>query len=392
MRTPINLPGLTAKVIYPASIFSLERHENIPYERFAYNVFREAISALGEKNLPLEFVVEFPFSTVSYPAWEVNCSVLAEKHSSGSLNKVIVQPPELLPTILFIFSACIGQHLFSDTGRDLCVKDPSLLNGYIQHFFDTASQLVSIYRTQGMASAIRTTYESIGVDFNAAKESFDYFDSLSFLIANHEVAHIYVSQLSLKFDNSKENSKAIEIIADLIASEWFFRRYVYFTPDMESYRESRKFTSHAEAVLANSKWAIETQLALLLLMGVSGAQGAGGRFHFEGGMCYPGSFGRYWLQQAWLFSAIEGELHEILPEEYRKHLTVIWKEYFNILCSSGVLSKRALQQVMDSDDVKIISQVADLVEANKIEELKPGIELLRSREKAAEVMRSQIKI
>lgn len=95
----------------------------------------------------------------------------------------------------------------------------------------------------------------------------DYFDSLSYLIANHEVAHIHVGQFLVGLDNSNEVSKAFEIIADLVATEWFFRRYVYFTPDTEAYRANRQFGSHAEAVWANAKWAIDSQLALLILMG-----------------------------------------------------------------------------------------------------------------------------
>jgi len=390
MRPPINLYGFTSEVIYPSSIFSLERHENLPYERFAYNVFREAISALDKNTLPLKLAVEFLSSSEACPGWEVNCSVRAEKSSSGNFDRIVIQSPELLPTLLLMFSVCIGRHLFSEEGRVLCLKDPNLLTAHIQRFFDSASSVVRAYRTQGLASAIRTGYEFLGINFSIVDKSIDCFDSLSYLIANHEVAHIHVGQFSVGFGNSKEVSKAFEIIADLVASEWLFRRYIYFTPDTEAYRLNRHFSSHAEAVWSNAKWAIDTQLALLILMGVSGAQASGGRFHFDGGMRHPGSFGRYWLQQAWLFAAIDGYFRKLLGDEAYQRLMTIWKEYFDILCGSGLVSRRALLQVVDDEDVQIISRVADLVESRKIEELRPGVEFLRSRQKDAEAMRSRM--
>lgn len=107
-------------------------------------------------------------------------------------------------------------------------------------------------------------------------------------------------------------------------------------------------------------------------------------------MSHPGSFGRYWLQQAWLFAAIDGYFRKLLGDEAYQFLDTIWKEYFDILCESGLISRRALRQVVDDEDVRIISRVADLVEANKIEELSPGIDFLRSRQKDAEAMRSKM--
>ncbi len=384
------LYGFTCEVIYPSFIFLLERYENLPYERFAYNVFREALSALDQKILPAKLVVEFVSSSESCPGWAINCSVRAEECSNSIPNRIIVQSPELLPTLLLMFSVCIGRKLFSDKGRVSYVKDPGLLISNIQYFFDSGSALVRSYRSEGAASAIRTGYESLGIDMGTVEQSMDHFDTLSYLIANHEVAHIHVGQLSKRFSDSNEPSKAYEIIADLISTEWLFRRYVYLTPDTEGYRTNRHFGSHAEAVWANAKWAIESQLALLILMGASGAQNSGGRFHFDEGINHPGSFIRYWLQQAWLFSAIEGHFGNLLGDS-RQDLTKIWEEYFGILCESGLISRRALRQVIDGQDDETISQVEMLVKTKKIEDLNPWIKkFVDWRKKSIESMKSKI--
>lgn len=388
MSKESELYGFTCEVSYPSSIFLLERHENLPYERFAYNVFREAISTLDQKILPLKLAVEFVSSSQTCPGWSINCSVRAEECSNSVPKRIIVQSPELLPILLVMFSVCIVGKLFSDKGRVKYIKDPSLLSSDIQHFFDSGSALVRSYRIEGAASAIRTGYESLGINMGTVEQSMDHFDTLSYLIANHEVAHIHVGQLSKEFSDLNEHSKAYEIISDLISTEWLFRRYVYLTPDTEDYRTNRHFGSHAEAVWANAKWAIESQLILLILMGASSAQNSSGRFHFDEGINHPGSFIRYWLQKAWLFSAIEGHFGNLLGNTYQD-LKRIWEEYFGILCESGLISRRALKQVIDGHDNDIISQVEMLVKTKKIEDLNPWIkEFVDWRKKSIETMKS----
>lgn len=390
MRPPLDLHGFTSEVVYPASIFSLKRHENMPYERFAFNVFGEAINKLDEHLLPKTLAVEFSPSSPERPAWAINCSVRSEEVTRSNPKRIVIQSPELLPTFLLMFSVCIGKKLFSNEGRKFYLQTPKSLSDDIQRFFDSASAVVQAYHSKGHASAIRAGYEFLKIEFDVFSDAMDHFDTLSYLIVNHEVAHIHVGQFSTTAHNSVETSKAFEIITDLVATEWLFRRYVCLTPDTEAYRKRRNLGSHKDAIWANAKWAIDSQLSLLLLMGVAKAQSSGGRFNFDGGLRHPGSFGRYWLQQAWLAGAIEGQFRDLLGNELHQELLKIWEEYFSIICEAGLVSRKSMQQVVDEDDVRIITRAANIAEANNIEDLSLGIHFLRSRAEAAKKVKTKM--
>lgn len=163
MRDPINVPGCTLKVIYPSSIYSLERHEIIPYERFAADVFRDCVQELTERHLPTHVTVSF--DTDDRPAWAINCSVRAEKA------RFIIETPELLPGMLAIFSHIIFPHF-----RSAALSDDSLdLRRSIQRFFDSGSAAVRAYKAQGLATAIRTAYEVANLDMISFQNCVDDF-------------------------------------------------------------------------------------------------------------------------------------------------------------------------------------------------------------------------
>lgn len=346
MKAPLNLDGAFCGVTYPSSIFSLEHHEIIVFERFAYNIFREAVSALAESYLPAELDVEFP-SSGETPAWALNCSIQASNFSAGMPTKVRVCVPQLLPPLLMWFSTSLCKGLFSNEGIQTYSENSELLHQDIQQFFDRVSAVVREFREHGLAFAIRLGHELFETTFDTIDKSFDQFDSLSYLIANHEISHLYIGQFS-KQATSFDDQKSYELISDLVAVEWLYRRYVLFTPDTDDYRKRRNLRDHPEAIFLNSRGAIETLLGLLLIMGSASAQVSNGRFHFEAGRVHPGSFVRYYVQHLWLMGAIEGDFKALLDDKYRQ-LLKLWSDYFGVLCESGTLLRIPVNPTEETD-------------------------------------------
>lgn len=383
MRDPIDVPGFTLQVKYPASIYSLERHEIIPYERFASNVFRDCVQELKERHLPLNVIVSFAPEESTSPAWAINCSVSTKSALSSEFN---IETPEMLPCILMVFSHFISPHF-----RSSCTSQVvSELSEDIQRFFDCCSAGAIAYKRNGLASAIRTTYKSASLDFASVQKCMDDYDILSYLISNHEVAHIYIEQFKER-GCSPRDKKAYEYLADLVSAEWMFRRYIYFTPDDTWYREQRGLPSHSHALLANSKWALSGIFNLLVLMAAAGAQRCRGRINFDGGVSHPGGFGRSWLKQSWVIGAIEGEFKTAIGDELWPHINSFWEESIKKVFDSGLVSRDSMWQVVDENEVETISRAVQIADEKKIEEISHGLDFLRSRADTARGMRNKMK-
>ena len=383
MRQPIDVPGFTLEVIYPSSLYSLERHEIVPYERFAADVFRDCVQELTERRLPPRVVVSFSPIKVDYPAWVINCKVRSET-TPGT--RFIIECPEMLPCMLVLFSHIISPHFRGTEPKDRTLD----LRSSVQRFFDCGSAAVRAFKAGGLASAIRTAYEVAHLDMNTIQDCIDDFDILAYLVANHEVAHIYIEQLTDKSTYPPEDRKAFEYLADLVAAEWMFRRYIFFTPDDAHYREHRNFPSHAHALSANAMWAMAGVFNLFVLMATARAQRSGGRVNLDGGLSHPGAFGRFWLQQAWVLGAIEGHLTEDIGGELMPSILGFWREASDKVYQSGLITRASTWQVVDEQEMITISRAAQIAEDKKIEELMPGLDFLRSRIANAQTMRSRM--
>lgn len=258
MRKPIDLHGQECVVRYPSSIYSLERHESLPHERFSYNVLSLGIEALHQKQLPEQVTIEFPPSTDRMPAWLINASIRPQLRTDGKLLGFIIAFPELLPTMVMLFAHIVSKQL-DESFEGVPVNEMlETVRTRIQEFVDIASKGVREYRSNGLASAIRVIYVSAGITLPLFQESFDYFDSISQFIANHEIAHAYIGQLHAVRAASAEESKAFEFIADLLGTNWLFNHFVLNTPDTEEYRKMREHKSYAESLEANIHWLIQT--------------------------------------------------------------------------------------------------------------------------------------
>jgi hypothetical protein len=70
-RHPFSSPHLS-RVLYPSALFSLERDEILPYERFAYCILGLAIEVLHDKGLPEDVTVSFGSDEAPFAPWRIN--------------------------------------------------------------------------------------------------------------------------------------------------------------------------------------------------------------------------------------------------------------------------------------------------------------------------------
>lgn len=136
---------------------------------------------------------------------------------------------------------------------------------------------------------------------------------------------------------------------------------------------------------------LESHFSLLLLTGVAGAQQNGGRFHFDSGKRHPGGLGRFWLQTSWLLGAIEAHSKAELGPDYYEAIQDYFRSCFDHLCEAGLISKDALWQVVDEDQVALVARAAEIAEKRGIDEVRFGMEFLKSRPSTAAEMRKKMK-
>jgi hypothetical protein len=240
MRQPIDLHGTESSVRYPSSIFSLERHENMPHERLAYNVLRLGIEALHSKQLPEQINVEFPSSSDRMPAWVINASIRAQRGADGTLLGFNIAFPELLPSIILLFVHVVTKPLSVSAETISMDQRVEFTRKQIQHFVDIGGAAVRAYRSSGLATAIRSIYATAQISFAEFQDDMDYFDSIAQFIANHELAHAYIGQVHGVAPNSPDEFKAFELIADLLGVTWMFNIFVLNTPNTEEYRKNKR--------------------------------------------------------------------------------------------------------------------------------------------------------
>jgi hypothetical protein len=140
-RRPVVMPH-TSTVTYPSALFSLERDEVLPYERFAYNVLGIAIEALHAKALPERVVIDFSATTVNTPAWLMNVSVTCELGADAIPIAFRFSIPELVPALIYGYCfSCAAQ---------LVEGDLAGIRESVQKFLDAASAGVREYKTSGL--------------------------------------------------------------------------------------------------------------------------------------------------------------------------------------------------------------------------------------------------
>lgn len=376
-RTPVDT-AWTSTVIYPSALFSLERDEVFPYERFAYNLLDVGVEALHARNLPENVTIDFTQLLPGCSPWSINANVTVKLGSNGQPTAFHFAVPELVPAILYMFAGVLVSDFFDEEAFDKFRHNPTSLRERIQFFIDGASAGARTYRDKGFGPAVRAAYDHLGLTIRDLQKSSDDFNLLTTQMANHEVAHAYVQQATRRQPSTPLEKTSFELIADLVAAEWFYNKMIRNTPDTEEYREFRGMHSYAETIFANSLASLRSQQALVILMAIAGAQKTGGAISLAGGPTHPPGMQRYLLQHLHLYTLIRSNFSVFLSEDHLHQLDEDWDSKMDVLTQSGVIPVADLGVLLDTSECDTIEVAANLIEELGIPELKKVVPMLRN--------------
>jgi hypothetical protein len=388
-RDPIET-GQKTTIIYPSGLFSLEKDEVFPYERFAYNVLEVGIYALKLADLPECLTLDFTHFSENGSPWLINCSVLPQYSPDGEIISFKVAIPELVPALIYMFCFAVVSKLFHDDNYKTFKTDPHKARKLIQYFVDGGSASVRAYKKNGIGRAIRAGYEHFGLIFNDLFKTGDDFDMLTKQIAYHEIAHIYVSDLIKQTKALGAQRFAFELIADLVGTEWFYNAMIRLTPDTDEYRNLRGMDTFEETIFANSLMAMKSQQAILILSAIAGAQRSGGKVSLSGGQTHPPGFQRHQLQHIHLHTLIASNFSDVLSEHQLKQIKSNYSDIMDILVASGIIPMADVMPTLDPLECDSIEAAADLIEELKVSELIRVVPFLRSiRELLSETLKKR---
>jgi hypothetical protein len=233
------------------------------------------------------------------------------------------------------------------------------------------------YGARGFAHAVRTAYEQLGFTIGTLAKCSNDYDLLTMQMAFHEIAHGYVKQVTREGTTTVERA-AFELIADLLATEWFYNKMIVNTPDSEEYRQLRRVNSHAESIFLNALLTLQSQQALLALMAVAGAQRTGGTVSLAGGEVHPLGVQRYMLQHVHLFTLIASNFDRLLSPQHVQALQDDWDEKQDALVLAGVIPIKDMASILDTRECDTIETAANLIQELHVPELQKTLPALRN--------------
>jgi hypothetical protein len=373
-RTPIDTV-LTSTVTYPSSLFSLEKDAVFPYERFAYNLLVVGVEALHRKNLPERLLVDF--AQLESPPWSINSSIALDRDNNGAPVAFHFVTPQLVPAIVYMFTAVIVCDFLDEAAFEKFRSNPKALGDRIRLFVDAANAGARAYLNHGFGSAIRASYDHLALKIWDLDTFADHYDSLTKLIANHEVAHGYVQQMTRRTRSTKAETIAFELVADMVATAWLYNKMIRDTPNTEEYRKFRKMNTYAETILSNTLSTLRCQQALLILMAIAGAQRTGGTASLSGGATHPAGLQRYEIQHMQLYTLVRSNFSAVLSKDDLQKIDADWDLRIDVLIRSGVIQPSDLEKLLDPSECDVIEIAANLIEELRIIELEQLVPSLR---------------
>jgi hypothetical protein len=150
-------------VVYPSGLFSLEKDEVYPYERFAYSLLDIAVEVLHRAQLPENIVVDFTQIIPGISPWSLNAAVNIDWDGSGNPIRFRFMTPELLPAITYLFTAELMRDLFTEGGPLFYEQNPNALRERTRRFAEGTSAGVREFRSGGLAAGVRAAYDYLGL-------------------------------------------------------------------------------------------------------------------------------------------------------------------------------------------------------------------------------------
>jgi len=376
MRKSPTLSRLKSVVLYPSDVFSLEKDEIFPYERFAYNIIHAGVDAFTSADLPQSITVDFTDINQGRSPWAINASIAVRRNENLKPISFDVVVPEFTPAAIYLFCATVG-HLLIDDGEFESLKvDPKRLAGGLEYFVVGASLGVRVFKSDGIGHAIRESHSFFKLGFNDFLRISPTYDLVTKFIAYHEIGHAYSGQLHSGEAQTDEDRRGFEFIADLLAMEWLFNKMIRLTPDDEEYRALQGHSSYRESILSNCLICVKVQLAVLLLHAVAGAQANGGSLSLSGGKRHPSGFARHAIQNVHFMTLFQSNFSDIVGRDGVDYIDREYNERFFFLFKGGCVPQDNIAEI-DSKEVKeSFGRAAELIKKFKVKELLKIVPLL----------------
>ncbi|HEX7902561.1 MAG TPA: hypothetical protein VF487_01690 [Chitinophagaceae bacterium] len=345
---------------YPFEIFELEKVEIYPFERFAYNALTAGVQTLKSKNLPHDLTVNLTENKGFHLDVYVAIKYDLEPYRFEIITNVYTPP--ILVGICHVF----GKSLYPSDKFDALLNDN---NGYYKLLFDFGTALNHARKEShddcGKFSTL--LFEKIGLGIHNISEISHYYDLCSKMITYHEVAHAYIGQLSSGTHTPLEN-RAFEIIADLTAMTWFYRKMIVGTPDSAEYRKLRGTSTHEESLVVNTIDCLNAINLMLTYFGLANAFMKKGQVTLEGGKHHPHSFFRCFIQNIHLSTLVQSNYN--FASKDLEIVDAIWSNYTQLLFKNGFISTDDFTKKQCVKFVEELNLIPGLVEEYDIMELK----------------------
>ena len=347
--------------IIPTSIYSLEKDEIYPYERFTYNILHVGAEVLHKRELPGNILVCFQIPQIGN-AWSFNSGITSLSGNNEEVDSYKIIIPELFPSLLYIYCFRVANKFGEDntTGLDL-------LEALIQ-YVHIGNKMVSSYKVDGLAHAIRCGYEFCELSIWDLEDISEIYNLLSKQIAYHEIAHAY-SIKKINRNMSPAEKCGFEYVADILSIFWFYTEMIANTPNTKEYREFRKKDSYSECITQNAKLSLNSIMNTLLLFGISRAQIEKGIVKYDGTVTHPNSLLRYIVQSTVFLTLLESNYRDILCVEQFDEIETMHNFGQEIILGSGLIDSSAVMELFNRCERENLEKAADLIESEKIHEL-----------------------
>lgn len=250
-----------------------------------------------------------------------------------------IETTPFTPPLLLALCHSVIAPLFTD--REVSKKwadDPLLLAAEVRRLQLLAYSARALVSEQGLGGALIHLRDNAGYTIYSTGRAADYFDGVVQFIACHEAAHAYVRQFDRPLHtNTDAESRAFEVLADLVATSWLYQRLIVGTPDTPEYRRHRGARSHRHAVLLNVHYVLQIQLAFVAFVGLGEIIRTKAPATLKGGPTHPHSITRYFIQQIHLMTLVETNFSGLLGKKALKVAASWWNSSMTALHLAGLI-------------------------------------------------------
>jgi hypothetical protein len=347
----------------PSAVYSLEFHEIFPYNRFAYNTLRIGVEVLHEKKLPESILVSFLEGTTDNRWWKINAGIGNWVTQNGLIHGFRIATSPLTPLLIFGVCHILGPLLFEIEKKKETFADPLRFQNEFIKFGNILANSLNTYRDHGLASAIRYFYTKHSISVFDIQESMSLYDSCSGFIANHEIAHAFVGQLASNIRHLKsEELQAFELIVDLVATQWLYKKMIVNTPDSHEYRIFRERDSYEDCIVSNAFNLVKSQILNFLFFVLASAFNNNGQISLKSGFSHPHTLLRHTVQNIHFTTLISSNWTNIVGETQLEELASYSLKYMGLFINAGFLSRKDFDDCFSQKTAQTLKTVEGLID------------------------------